>query len=156
MTQRTLKIYTIETISSEASFMQGRTFNDYPERVRVQANGIRNGRPGVTGEDIVSTCMETCSTLKRVVWALRTHSKKTEQEFENLFVVNHPDEIKRFHRLYATDERSRKLVIKRQLTGNPFSDERIDPDPHGTTQTSAGMRALLETIGLDLQGDDNG
>lgn len=74
-----------------------------------------------------------------------------EQELENLLVANQPDELKRMLRLYATDDVSREAAIAKLLTRpDPFSEERIEPRGNNITRPVAGLRALLESIGLRL------
>ena len=81
-----------------------------------------------------------------------------EQELQNLLIANAPDELKRFLRIYATDDVSREGAIAELLTRpDPFSSERIEPRGSGSTRPVAGLKALLESIGLKLEttdGDD--
>jgi hypothetical protein len=74
-----------------------------------------------------------------------------EQEIQNLLIANNPEELKRFLRMYATDDVSREGAIAELLTRpDPFSSERIEPRGSGLTRPVAGLRALLESIGLKL------
>ena len=77
-----------------------------------------------------------------------------EQELENLLVANCPDELKRMLRLYATDDVSREGAIAELLTRtDSFSSERLEPRGSGMTRPVAGLRALLESIGLKLESE---
>ena len=74
-----------------------------------------------------------------------------EQEIQNLLIANNPEELKRFLRMYATDDVSREGAIAELLTRpDPFSSGRIEPRGSGLTRPVAGLRALLESIGLKL------
>ena len=54
-------------------------------------------------------------------------------------------------RLYATDDVSREAAIAKLLTRpDPFSEERIEPRGNNITRPVAGLRALLESVGLRL------
>ncbi len=78
-----------------------------------------------------------------------------EQELQNLLIANAPDELKRFLRLYATDDVSREGAIAELLTRpDPFSNERIEARGTGSTRPVAGLKALLESIGLKLESTD--
>ena len=78
-----------------------------------------------------------------------------EQELQNLLIANAPDELKRFLRLYATDDVSREGAIAELLTRpDPFSSERIEPRGSGSTRPVAGLKALLESVGLKLEATD--
>lgn len=78
-----------------------------------------------------------------------------EQELQNLLIANAPDELKRMLRLYATDDVSREGAIADLLVRpDPFSSERVDPKGSGVTRPVAGLKALLESIGLRLDGDE--
>ena len=75
----------------------------------------------------------------------------SEQEIQNLLIANDPDELKRFLRIYATDDVSREGAIADLLTRpNPFTNERLEPRSTGTTRPVAGLQALLESIGLQM------
>jgi hypothetical protein len=75
-----------------------------------------------------------------------------EQELQNLLIANQPDELKRLLRLYATDDLSREGAIAELLVRqDAFSHERIEPRGTGITRPVAGLKALLESIGLKLQ-----
>ena len=78
-----------------------------------------------------------------------------EQELQNLLIANAPAELKRFLRLYATDDVSREGAIAELLTrADPFSTERLEPRGSGSTRPVAGLKALLESIGLRLESTD--
>ena len=80
-----------------------------------------------------------------------------EQELQNLLIANAPDELKRLLRLYATDDVSREGAIQELLLrGDPFSCDRIEPRGSGTTRPVAGLKALLESIGLRLETGEDG
>ena len=75
-----------------------------------------------------------------------------EQEIQNLLIANSPDELKRFLRMYATDDVSREGAIAELLTRpDPFSSQRIEARGNGSTRPVAGLKALLESIGLRLE-----
>jgi DNA-directed RNA polymerase beta subunit len=88
------------------------------------------------------------------------HHSKTpirlgEQELQNLLIANDPEELKRFLRLYATDDVSRAgMISDLLLRNNPFSDEKLEPKGTGLTRPIAALKALLETIGLSLETTD--
>jgi hypothetical protein len=78
-----------------------------------------------------------------------------EQELQNLLIANAPDELKRFLRIYATDDVSREGAIAELLTRpDPFSSDRIEPRGSGSTRPVAGLKALLEAVGLKLEATD--
>jgi hypothetical protein len=78
-----------------------------------------------------------------------------EQEIQNLLIANAPDELKRFLRVYATDDVSREGAIADLLTRpDSFSNARIEPRGKGSTRPVAGLKALLESIGLKLETTD--
>jgi hypothetical protein len=78
-----------------------------------------------------------------------------EQEIQNLLIANAPDELKRFLRVYATDDVSREGAIADLLTRpDAFSSARIEPRGKGSTRPVAGLKALLESIGLKLETTD--
>jgi hypothetical protein len=84
-----------------------------------------------------------------------------EQEIQGLMVANVPEELKRFLRLYATDDVSREgLIASLALNQDPFSMARNEPAGTGITRPVAGLRALLESIGQEIVGgegaDDDG
>ena len=78
-----------------------------------------------------------------------------EQELENLIIANAPDELKRFLRIYATDDVSREAGIAELTTrSDPFSQDRIEARGTGLTRPVAGLKALIESIGLELVSDN--
>lgn len=78
-----------------------------------------------------------------------------EQELQNLLIANKPDELKRMLRIYATDDVSREgAIADLLLRSDPFSDERIEPRGNGITRPVAGLKALLESVGLQLNISD--
>lgn len=75
-----------------------------------------------------------------------------EQEIQGLLVANKPAELQRLLRLLATDEVSREgAIADLLLRPDPFSRERLRPHGTGVTRPVAGLRALLESIGLRLE-----
>ena len=78
-----------------------------------------------------------------------------EQELQNLLIANSPDELKRLLRIYASDDQSREGAIAELLTReDPFSTERVEAQGSGITRPTAGLMALLESIGLELVFDN--
>ena len=74
-----------------------------------------------------------------------------EQELQNLLIANKPDELKRMLRIYATDDLSRESAIAELATRpDPFTDKPISVRGSGLTRPVAGFKALLESIGYEL------
>ena len=77
-----------------------------------------------------------------------------EQELENLFIADEPEELKRFLRIYATDDVSREGAISELLMRqDPFSYDEVKARGNGVTRPVAGLKALLESVGLELDGN---
>ena len=74
-----------------------------------------------------------------------------EQELQNLLIANQPDELKRLLRLYATDDVSREgAIAELLLRPDAFSDAPVEARGSGMTRPVAGLTALLESVGLEL------
>jgi hypothetical protein len=85
---------------------------------------------------------------------LRINLNNTEQEIQNLLIANVPEELKRFLRMYATDDVSREGAISDLLTQTDiFKIDKLNAHGNGITRPVAGLKALLETIGLSLEND---
>ena len=58
-------------------------------------------------------------------------------------------------RIYATDDVSREGGIAELTTrSDPFSQDRIEARGTGLTRPVAGLKALIESIGLELVSDN--